>query len=877
MKKLVILICLFLIFRQLHAQMPHFQLPSGRIYGKIVDNAGKAVNGASVVLLQPTRDSAGGKLRNILVKGVITRSSGEFNFEDIPFQPDLKLKVDATGYISLEETIFLAQAGTGPSPASPGTSAASLPGANMPAMGNTEKDLGKLTLISNANLLEGVIVSSTSKPLMRLDLDKKVFNVEKNLVSAGGTGLDVIQNVPSVNVDIDGNVTIRNSSPQLFIDGRPTTLSLDQIPAASIESVEVITNPSAKYDASGAGAGILNIVLKKDKKKGYNGNARAGIDSRGGLNGGLDLNVRQGKFNVTASGMINQMKDKTTGTTERFNLTTTPQTAISQSNVDKNNGNMLFGKVGLDYFMNNKTSLSLEGVRMHGEFTPTGLLNTYTDSLFLSGKRTSFSQRDANNSRNFNGGGLKLGMKQLFAKEGEELTADINVFGGKNTNNANYFTRYYDQGIGSNIIGTQQQQTIGTGKDRFYTLQTDYVKPLGEKTKLEAGLRASLQHIENVTDNYLYNQVSGKSEKVDAASTNYKNNNNVYAAYLSVSSSIKNFGYQVGLRAERSNYNGDLITTGEHFSNNYPISLFPSVFLSQKLAGDQQLQLSYTRRINRPNFFQLIPFTDYSDSLNITRGNPDLVPEFTNSFELSYNKNFSRSSTFLASVYYRRSNHLITRYLDTTINAISGKQDLVNTYINANSSYTTGAEITLQNNVSNWWDMSTNLNLYNSRINTGNIGGGSSEALWSWFGKMNHNFKLPAGLALQLTGMYQSKTNLPVNNNKGNMGGPPGMQSQSASQGYIKSFYSIDAAIKKTFLKNNAAAVSLSINDIFRSRRTDQYSESDYFTQYYSRLRSPQMVRLNFTYRFGKADLSIFKRKNMNSDNSMQNATQGMQ
>jgi outer membrane receptor protein involved in Fe transport len=852
--------------------MPAIQAPAGRIYGKITDSTGKAISSASVVLLQQRLDTVTGKNKDVLLKGIITRSSGEFDFEEIPFSNGLTLKIEATGYMPWEETVSLLP----PMPATGTSKQPMAPPAGNATIASLEKNMGKIKLLSNVNLLQGVTVTSTAKPLMQLDLDKKVFNVEKNIVSAGGTALDVMQNVPSVNVDIDGKVTVRNSSPQLYIDGRPTTLSLDQIPAASIESVEVITNPSAKYDASGAGAGILNIVLKKDRKKGYNGNARAGIDSRGGLNGGLDLNVRQGKINIAASGMINQMKDKTTGTTERLNLTTLPQTSIYQSNVEKNSGTMLFGKMGIDYFMNNKTTFSLEGIRVHGTFKPTGLLDMNTDSLYTTGKRSGFSQRNAATQRIFNGGGLKLSMKHLFTKEGEELTADLNAFGGKNTNNSDYQTSYYANGTGSTVLNNQQQQTIGTGKDRFYTVQTDYIKPLTDKTKLEAGLRASLQHIENATDNYLYNAASGQLDKITAASINYKNNNNVYAAYLSVSSSIKNFSYQVGLRAERSDYNGDLLTTGEHFSNAYPVSLFPSLFLSQKLKNDQQLQLSVTRRVNRPNFFQLIPFTDYSDSLNITRGNPGLVPEFTNSFELSYLKNFSRTTTLLASLYYKHSNNLITRYLDTTTNAISGKQDLVNTFVNANSSYTTGAELTVQNNITTWWDVSTNLNLYNSRINTANISGDSQDALWSWFGKMNHNFKLPAGFTMQLTGMYQSKTNLPVNNNSNNMGGPPGMQSQTAAQGYIKSFYSVDAAVKKTFLKNNAASVSLSMNDVFRSRHSDQYSESDYFTQYYSRLRNPQMVRLNFTYRFGKMDVSLFKRKNMNNE-SMQNATQGMQ
>ena len=176
-------------------------------------------------------------------------------------------------------------------------------------MPSFDKDFGNIRLSTDTKQLQSVTVTA-STPGIKMNGDKKIFNVEKNIMSAGGTGLDVMRNVPSVNVDIDGNVTMRNASPQLLVDGRPTTLTLEQIPADVIESVEVITNPSAKYDASGGGGGILNIVLKKNKKSGYNGNLRAGIDKRGAINSGFDFNVRQNKFNLSASVNVNQNKSR---------------------------------------------------------------------------------------------------------------------------------------------------------------------------------------------------------------------------------------------------------------------------------------------------------------------------------------------------------------------------------------------------------------------------------------------------------------------------------------------------------------------------------------------------------------------------------------
>ncbi len=468
-------------------------------------------------------------------------------------------------------------------------------------------------------------------------------------------------------------------------------------------------------------------------------------------------------------------------------------------------------------------------------------------------------------TRSFNANGLQLDYVYNFPKQGEQLTADANYFSGKNSGNSLYTTNYLD---GSNIAGTQLQQVASEGNIKFLTVQTDYTLPFGKQkqSKLEAGLRTQVHQTVSNNDNFTGTTVNNLV-KIPAATNNYKSTDDVYAAYVSVKSAIKDFGYQVGVRAESSNYNGQLINTGEKFSNKYPVSLFPSLFLSQKLKSKQELQFSYTRRINRPNFFQLIPYTDYTDSLNITRGNPNLVPEFTNSFEMSYSKTFKGNNSLLSSIYYKHSDNLITRYLSQGTNPFTGKEDVINSYINANSSYSYGAEVTSINTLTKWWDITTNVNVYNSKINTDNVAGSTSQdAIVSWFGKFNSNFKLPKSFTIQLSADYQSKTNLPINNNQGGPGGGgPFGQAQSSSQGYIRSCWGTDIAIRKSFLKNNAASLSLSFSDIFRTRKQDQYSVSPYFIQDYSRLNNPQMLRVNFTYHFGKMDMSLFKRQNTKS------------
>jgi outer membrane receptor protein involved in Fe transport len=741
---------------------------------------------------------------------------------------------------------------------------------------NFEKDLGKITLKTDVQQLSGVVVTASSSRL-RMDIDKKVFNVEQNLVSAGGTAVDVMKNVPSVNVDIDGNVTLRNASPQIYIDGRPTTLTLDQIPADAIESVEVITNPSAKFDASGGNAGILNIVLKKNKKSGYNGNITAGVDKRGGLNGGGSFNLRQDKLNFTVSTFGNQMRNRNTGSTNIRSLLSTPNILVDQESRNRMSGGFLFGRVGVDYFATNRATFSVGAVKVHGEFNPLDFL--YTDSSRDGGTYISYSERNTNNKREFNAHGATGGFKYLFPKQGEELTADINYFSGKNESKSLYNTNIYasNGGLKKNNIN---QQILGSGTNSFLTVQTDYVKPISASGKLETGLRAQMRKLSNRQDNYFFDGATGGYKLIPSAMSSYQNEDNVYAAYASFGNAIKSFGYKVGLRAESSSYVGELVSTKEKFINDYPISLFPSLFLSQKLSNKQEVQMSYTRRINRPFFMQVIPFIDSTNDLNWTRGNAGLRPEFTNSLESSYSKTFKGSNSILASVYYKYSTDLITRFLDT-ITTFNAKRP-ISTFVNANSSRSLGAELTSQNTLTKWWDMNANLNIYNSKINTDNIIGSSQAAIWSWFAKTNNNFKLPKNFKVQLSGTYQSKTNLPVNQGGGGFGGGPGGGgpgggAQSAAQGYIKSNWGVDMALQKSFLKNNAASATFSVSDIFRTRRFDQYSESAFFIQDNHRLNDVPMFRLNFAFRFGQMDMSLFKRKNMKGEaEGSQGAMQGM-
>jgi len=419
------------------------------------------------------------------------------------------------------------------------------------------------------------------------------------------------------------------------------------------------------------------------------------------------------------------------------------------------------------------------------------------------------------------------------------------------------------------------RRTDGDGKNKFFTAQLDYADPITEKSKIEAGARVAIRNNTSVNNNYVDSSGTGNNYVFSPTlSYNYEFTDRVYAAYATFSNKIKTFSYQLGLRVESSDYTGTLLQAKDSsFNTKYPLSFFPSIFITKQFENRQDLQINYSRRINRPNFFQLIPFTDVSDPQNYSKGNPALKPEFTNSFELSYQKTFEKNHSLLVTGYFKYSTDLITRY--TYKDRISpSKADSVyfTTYQNANSSMAYGLEVTVRNPWTKWWDMTTNINFYNSKINATNIDNSASSQRLSYFAKWNNSFKLPANFSIQFSGDYQSKSVLPQGSSSGGGGqrgggGGGGMlfggSPQPSAQGYINPNYGFDIAIKKDFLKNKTASLTLSVNDIFRTRKYSYYSTSFLFTQDYARRRDPQIFRLNFSYRFGKLDMSLFKRKNM--------------
>lgn len=795
----------------------------GHLYGKLVDaKTNKPIEYASVTLIRQ-RDSS-------LVTGMLSKPNGDFSLENLPFGPMI-LRVNFMGYTSLQKKVMI----TGQS---------------------IEQDLGNIKLTANTKTLQAVEVTG-QKSAFTMGIDKKVFNVDRNLSSVGGTAQDVLKSVPAVNVDLDGNVTVRNATPNIFVDGKPSTLTLDQIPADAIESIELVTNPSAKYDAEGM-SGILNIVLKKNRKAGFNGSVNAGIGTGNKYNGGGNINIRQGKFNVFANYNINSNHAWADGTTNRSNYRSGSKSDTSylfQSSNSKSKPLFQFGRFGMDFMPDNRNTISIAQNIVAGDFKNSeDLTSTFSDKNHLiSGK----SNRLNNGDFSFRNYTTTLGFRHTYAKPNKEWTADFSYNRSNNSRNGDYLTQAQDA-AGNPVGQSLLQNNTTSGKTTYISAQTDYTNPVGKNGKLELGAKATIRNYTSIYNVYDKDTTTGNFIYNPLLSNNYKYNEEIYAGYANFANTIGNFGYQAGVRMEQYVYAGENQGTKYKPTRAVP-GLFPSLFLSQKLKHDQELQLNYTRRVNRPNFFQLIPYRDYSDPQNQREGNPNLKPEYTNSFEFSYVKNWT-TSNFLGSIYFRNTNNMIS-----TLSTPIGADTLLTRYINANRANSYGAELTFKNQIIKGWDLTSNVNLYQTDMKVNTNGQNFTNSGFSWFAKINSETKLPANFTVQVNATYQAPTiALPASsgNGGGGRGGGGGFnQIPSSAQGTIKGFSTVDLAVKKDFLKNKAASVTLSVSDIFNTRQYELNQVSPEFAQDYIRKRESRIFRVNFAYRFGKFDASLFKKK----------------
>ncbi|MBD0286643.1 MAG: TonB-dependent receptor, partial [Flavisolibacter sp.] len=679
----------------------------------------------------------------------------------------------------------------------------------------------------------------------------------------GGTALDVMRNIPSVSVDVEGNVQLRNAQPQVFVDGRPTILTMDQIPADQIDRVELITNPSAKFDASSS-AGIINVVMKRNRRVGLNGVATAGAGHPGILNGNLTLNARQGKFNFFVSGGYNQSGGRANGKTLRQNKKGgVVDNYFNQYSWTERRRRFSSLRFGLDFFASNRTTLSATQNLVNGTFrNDEEQEQEYLNRNYIK-ERTGL--RSSEEDRRFNRYSTQFNFTHRFPEQGKELSANINFDYGKGTEAANIRNVFfYPNGMPYGAPARVRNE--GRNNNDQYIFQIDYIDPAGDDAKLEAGLRSYINNQESFFSSF---SVDNGTETLLPLSNNYAYRETVNAAYISWSNRLKSFSYQAGLRAEVSRFEGRLIDSAKRFGYDYPNSfdrffdaLFPSIFLTKKLGEDAEVQLNYTRRIRRPNFWQLNPFIDINDPVNLRQGNPDLRPEFTNSFEFNYSQNYTKGN-FLGVIYYRNNLGDITRYSDTIStalyqqlnNAAIDPNAVLNTFINARSTNRLGAEFTLQHRFSNRFDIVPTVDMQYRMVNADVGALRLSNSGYSWEGKLTMNYKfadvrspLLNNLGFQIMGKYESR--------------------EITAQGYNAPQYRVDFALRKDFLKDNKASFTFNINDVFNTHRYVNVFDTENFYQESFRRRNVRNFRITFTYKFGKQDFRLLRRPNTGNNES---------
>lgn len=767
---------------------------------------------------------------SVPLKGIVTDETGNFNIVKLP-EGNYILSISFIGYKTVEKNFTLSK---------------QTPGLNF----------RNIPLEEDSQLLNEVKVTG-QRPQMKFEIDKKVFNVDQNISSTGGTASDVLSNIPSVEVDNEGEVSLRGSSDvTVWINGRASGLSadnraqiLEQLPAESIERIEVITNPSAKYSPEGT-SGIINIVLKEDRRSGYYGSVQSGVDTRGGWNLSGNLNYTVRKAEMYAGIGYRERKRDGGGYSNRTNLDDAgnPESFLNQTSDNSGNGGQTFARAGLTWHLTSTDQLNVAGFGMFGKHNQTTTID-YTSDIpgsFLSSRRIT----DSDNP--MKGGNVEVGYKHDFSK-----TSNIDIVGSWNTWNMDQKSTYLQHSLfGDDRESHTYQWQRNKMQAHTWEVQADYVNAFTDFSKIEAGYKGSFSRQDSPVETY-----SGESAENATFDEQLYNrfyyNQDIQALYATYSGRFGDFGYQAGLRGEYSRTDTRSLAYGQHKGEVSPdkddyFSLFPSVFLTYSLPANHEIQVNYTRRISRPWGGQLNPFLNLTDSTNISFGNPHLQPQYSNAMELNYIKNWD-AHTLTVSAYYRNTNDVIQRirYLEDNI--------LKTTFENVAKTQSAGTEIIAKNNLFDVLDLTTTLNLFYSKLDGFEYlpaGAekpviGESNENFSWNAKIIANIALPASVSLQLTGNYRSR--------------------QLIAQGHQPSNYSLDAGLRRAFF-NRKLSLSINGRDLLNSRKWKTETSGQSFTQSTSNWRSGRTVGFTLTYNFG----NMMAGKGKNQRPSPDHETPGM-
>lgn len=767
---------------------------AGTVSGKVVDSrTSLPVEYANIVIF--STDTS-------LVNGSVTTGEGVFMISDVPFGNYL-LKASFIGY----EDLWI----------------------DSLELNHRSRNVvfERIMLKPSAQIL-GQAQVTAQRSVLEMQIDRKIFNVDQSIVSQGQTATEVLETVPSIEVDMDGNVSLRGSgNVTILIDGRPSALmgsdvatALKQIPASMIESVEIITNPSAKYDPEGM-SGIINIKLKKDRRGGLNGVVSAGYGTWEKYNASLNLNYRTQKYNIFANYSFNKRDYFRTGTT----LTTNKQNPDSLFYADQemfmkgyHRSHMIRG--GAEWFINKSNTFSgFITYNINSRGSDDTVNTIYRD---VNRKISSITDRISTGTDEGQGYNVVMTWQKQFNKQGQELLVDANYSLNDGTDKSLYLDTVYLYDYFPATLGRYDRKTA-LSNNKVASLQIDYTHPITALSKLESGARVGYRFLDDDQDAESLKDVSQGWVPDTNRINNFIYNELIAAAYITWSGRVKKLSYKGGLRFEQTYTTGELVTYSDTFNNQYP-ALFPSVHFSYKQDKNTEYQLSYSRRISRPRSRMLNPFADYNDPMNVRQGNPYLDPEYTNSVELGFSR-FFKNSSIISSVFYRQVNDQIERF-----KIIDSEGITIMTLRNLSKGIQYGYELVGTYNPYRWWTVTANFNMNQRILDADKIQEGLRNSGLMWSVKMMSTMNLKTGTSVQLSGNYSSPRILTL--------------------GISAPRYGMDLGVRQTLLKNRVS-LSLRVSDVFYTSNWIMSLDGNGFSQEIERYFDSRVAFLTFTYQFG--------------------------
>lgn len=689
-------------------------------------------------------------------------------------------------------------------------------------------NLGTIALALDAANLEEVVVEGVTS-IFESDIDKRRYDVENSVVAEGATASELLETLPSIQMDDEGGITMRGSGEILiYINGRPSNLSgddaesiLSQFPANSIKSVELITNPSSRYDAAGVG-GIINIILKKNEKTGFNGQANVSVGTRDKYNAGVNLNYGAGKVNYYASYNYQNRRLFREADIFRENRIGNSSPFLDQDSYGERVDITNLIRGGLDY---NITENQTFGFYAQGNFRDReGFTDLNQRSLNSFRNQDSLYVRSQNDSRQSFNAETGVNYNWEIDTLGQRLFTSLSYSRDERTQLENYEQLFFNEANESVPNNRLIQLNDRPQTSDLYVFQLDYVKPFANGGSLESGLKGTYslwdrgQEFSQGDIGNNFNPVT-----IDSLSDDFIFKEDVYAAYMSYRNRVGKIGYQGGLRAEYTETIGQQGSREDAVVNNY-FTLFPSMYLSYDLGEEHEFTANYSRRISRPSMWSVSPIYRVRDLLNLSVGNPYLQPEFTDSYEIGYMKGWDRF-LFNATVYHRASTNVQTRVIRLVENNVA-----IQTRENAARRNSTGVELINQIQVNNWWDATVSGNFFYSEIIGDNIEGGFNNSNYSWTVSLLSNMAIPNLFTFQVQGNYRGPIVFP--------------------QGELEPYWGINAGIRKNIM-NEKATISLNVSDIFNTRIFRIRNEDTRFVQDRVFNRETRIGTIAFTYRFG--------------------------